>query len=191
MSYAELPLRHLLLTVCLLGIASCTTLRAGSDFYADADFSMYRSFAWVADSPLIQSESDRIQISQLNIRRIREAIERELTAKGFNLLADRDAADFSVSFTVGARDQIRIDDYPVYYRGRWRWGPPYYWPNVDIYMYTEGTLAIDIFDNSTREPVWHGWARKQVIGADIDNPERAIDAAVRAIIDDFPPPARR
>jgi hypothetical protein len=186
-----LPAQTLLLSMCLFGIASCTTLRAGSDYYTEADFTAYRSFAWVADSPLIRSQSDRVQISQLNIRRIREAIERDLIAKGFNLVLDRAAADFGVSFTVGARDQIRVDDYPVFYRGRWRWGPPYYWPNVDVYMYTEGTLAIDIFDNATRQPVWHGWARKQVVGADITNPDRAIDAAVAAILDDFPPRPER
>lgn len=183
----RLPIPYLLVPICLFGVPSCVTLSAGSDYYAEADFSSYRSFAWVADSPLIRAQSDRVEISELNVRRIREAIERDLAAKGFSQVADRGAADFAVSFTVGARDQIRIDDYPSYYRGGWRWGPPYYWPNVDVYMYTEGTLAIDIFDNSAREPVWHGWARKQVVGADITNPEATIDAAVAAILEDFPP----
>ena len=67
--------------------------------------------------------------------------------------------------------------------------PPYYWPNVDVEMYTEGMLAIDIFDNASREPVWHGWARKRILGADVANPETAINAAVSAILEDFPPPA--
>lgn len=184
----KLPFRHLTLAICFLGISSCASLRAGSDYYAEADFSGYRSFAWVADSPLIESESERVEISQLNIRRVREAIERQLSAKGFDLVSDLAAADFGVSFTVGARDAIRVDDYPVFYRGRWRWGPPYYWPNVDVYMYTEGMLAIDIFDNETREPVWHGWARKRVLGTDVSNPERTINDAVEAILASFPPP---
>jgi len=141
----------------------------------------------VSDDPLISSSSSRVQVSQLDVRRIREAIERELTAKGFTEVPDRDTADFSLSFTVGARDTIRVDDYPVFYRGRWRWGPPYYYPNVDVYMYTEGTLAVDVFDNETREPVWHGWARKQIAGRDIRDPERAIRTAVAAILEDFPP----
>jgi len=178
---------YLILLAASVGLTSCTTMQARSDYYAEADFSEYASFAWMADSPLIQSESRRVEISQLNIRRIREAIERELTSKGFSSAPTRDEADFAVSFTVGARDMIRTEDYPVFYRGRWRWGPPYYWPNVDVYMYTEGMLAIDVFDNATREPVWHGWARKRVVGADVENPESAIDAAVRAILADFPP----
>lgn len=172
------------------GAVSCATLRVGSDYYPETDFSGYQSFTWVAESPLIQSESRRVEISALNVRRIRDAIEREFRAKGFEPVSDRDEADFAVSFTVGARDRIEVADYPPYYRGAWRWTPPYYWPNVDVYMYTEGMLAVDIFDNATREPVWHGWARKEVIGADVRDPEPAINEAVARILADFPPEDR-
>jgi hypothetical protein len=175
----------------LLGVlaASCDTMRAGSDYYPSVDFSGYRTYVWMADSPLIRSDSTRVEVSPVTVRRIREAIENELATMGFELASEREQADFAVSFTVGARDMIRLEDYPPYYRGRWRWHPPYYWPNVDIDMYTEGMLAIDIFDNETREPVWHGWARKTIISRDVANPGPAIDAAVEAILSRFPPVA--
>ena len=182
------PLRALPLFAAL-AVTGCATMQAGSDSYPAADFSDYRTFAWVSDSPLIQSESQRVAISPLDVRRIREAIERELNGKGFTLVAESEAPDFALSFTVGARDMISMSDYPEAYRGNWRWGAPYYWPNVDIYMYTEGMLAIDVFDKATSQPVWHGWARKQIVSADIDDPQTAIDAAVREILKDFPPPA--
>lgn len=178
-----------ILAATCFGVVSCATLRVGSDYYPETDFSSYRSFAWVAESPLIESQSRRVDISPINVRRIRDAIERELGAKGFEMVSNRADADFGVSFTVGARDRIEVTDYPAYYRGVWRWTPPYYWPNVDVYMYTEGTLAVDIFDNTTREPVWHGWARKEVVGADVRDPEPAIDEAVARILADFPPGA--
>jgi hypothetical protein len=168
--------------------ASCAVLQADSDYYREADFSTLHRYAWMADSPLVQSQSARVDISPLTIRRIREAIERDLAAKGFELVAAREDADFGLSFTVGARDMITLDDYPAFYRGAWAWGGTYYWPNVDIAMYTEGMLAIDVFDNATREPVWHGWARKAIVGADIKDPDATINAAVTAILADFPPP---
>lgn len=173
-------------SVCAL-LASCATIRADSDYYEAADFSQYRSYVWMAESPLIRSDSSRVEVSPLTVRRIREAIERDLAEKRFEPAATRDAADFSISFTVGARDMITLEDYPPYYRGQWRWGRPYYWPSVDVGMYTEGMLAIDIFDNETREPVWHGWARKTILQSDIDDPEATIEAAVEAILADFPP----
>lgn len=170
-----------------LVLTACAGLQAGSDFYPQTDFSGYRSYVWVADSPIVEPESSRVDISPLTVRRIREAVEAELRDKGFTMGTSREQADFSVSFTVGARDMLRIEDYPSYYRGSWRWRPPYFWPNVDVSMYTEGTLAIDVFDNESRQPVWHGWARKQITGTDIENPGETIDAAVGAILADFPP----
>jgi hypothetical protein len=186
--------RNMLPVVALLsalGVASCTTMRARSDFYSEADFSSYRSFAWVDESPLVRSASSRVEISPLSVRRVREAIERELAGKGFEQVVSRDGADFAVAFTVGARDNIVRNDYPVYYRSRgpWLWRAPYYAPyiNVEIYTEVEGTLAIDIFDNATRQPVWHGWVSKRITGADLDDPLPAINAAVKAILRDFPP----
>lgn len=170
-----------------LTAASCAVMQTDSDYYRAADFSKLHRFAWVAESPLIQSRSASVEISPLTIRRIREAIERDLAAKGFELVADREDADFALSFTVGARDMISIEDYPPYYRGDWHWQTPYYWPRVDVAMYTAGMLAIDVFDSATREPVWHGWARKAIVGADIRDPETAIYNAVTAMLSDFPP----
>jgi hypothetical protein len=173
-------------TLCVT-VASCATIRADSDFYDATDFSTFHSYVWMAESALVRSESGRVEVSPLTVRLIREAIERELAKKNFVLASTREAADFAVSFTVGARDMITLEDYPPYYRGRWEWGHPYYWPSVDAAMYTEGMLAIDVFDNATREPVWHGWARKTILQSDIKDPEPTIAAAVEAILSEFPP----
>lgn len=187
-------MRPAALTLCaslgaaFLMLAACVTMRAGSDYYPETDFSSYSTYAWTGSSPLIEPRSRRVEISPLTVRRVREAIERELAAKGFERVETPEEADFGLSFTVGARDAIRPDNYPQFYRrGPWVWQPPYYPPNLDIAMYTEGMLAVDVFDNATRQPVWHGWARKQITGADVDDPTPAIDAAVRAILADFPP----
>ncbi|HET8696849.1 MAG TPA: DUF4136 domain-containing protein [Gammaproteobacteria bacterium] len=171
---------------CALLVSSCATIHASSDYYPGADFSKYHKYAWVTDSPLIRSESTRVQISALTVRRVREAIERVLESKGFEQVASRDNAEFALAFTVGARDMITMDNYPPYYRGTWDWSP-YFGPYVSPDMYTEGMLGIDVFDVSTHEPVWHGWARKTIVGADIDDPESTINAAVAAILADFPP----
>ena len=171
---------------CLLASA-CAVMEVGSDYYRAADFSTLQTYAWIAESPLIRSQSRRVEVSPATVRRIQEAIERELAAKGLEQVATREQADFAIAFTVGARDTINIDDYPPYYRGDWDWRTPYYGAAIDEDMYTEGTLAIDIFDNGMRGPVWHGWARKTITGADVDDPESTINAAVAAILAGFPP----
>ena len=171
---------------CFLASA-CAVMETDSDYYHAVDFSQFHTYAWIAEPPLIRAQSRRVEISPATVRRIGEAVERELAAKGFKLVVAREEADFSIAFTVGARDTINIDDYPPYYRGDWDWQTPYFGPRVDIDMYTEDTLAIDVFDNGIKGPVWHGWARKTITGADVDNPEAVINAAVAAILEDFPP----
>jgi len=47
-----------------------------------------------------------------------------LEARAEDLVANFEAADFAVSLTVGSRDMIRTEAYPVLYRGGWRWRSP-------------------------------------------------------------------
>lgn len=189
MNRAKMPVTTLVLLLLTFTLTSCVTMSAGSDYYPEADFTGYREYVWMEGSPIIRPASSRVDISALTVRRIREAIEAELLRSGFEqaTAASPENTDFAISFTVGARDMISVEDYPRYYRGSWQWRPPYYWPNVDVSMYTEGTLAIDIFDNESRQPVWHGWARKRITGSDIEDPESAINEAVQAILAEFPP----
>jgi hypothetical protein len=53
-------------------------------------------------------------------------------------------------------------------------------------VYREGTLSIEIFDGATRQPVWHGRARKEITGADESDPQPVIRKAVAAILGKFP-----
>ncbi|HEU4590180.1 MAG TPA: DUF4136 domain-containing protein [Steroidobacteraceae bacterium] len=175
-----------LLFVTLLA-ACATSIHARSDHDARNDFSRYQSFAWIAEDPLITPQGSAEHVSPLNRRRIVEAIESQLTAKGFSKAADASSADFILSFTVGARDRIDVQSYPVRYRGYWGWGTTYVGDNANVSTYREGTLAIDVFDGRSNQPVWHGWATKRVTDRDVENAAQLIPQAVAAILAEFPP----
>lgn len=167
--------------------ACTTTMRARSDHDPRNDFSQYKSFAWIAEDPLITPQDSGVQVSPLNRRRIVEAIESQLVAKGFSKAADSSGADFVLSFTVGARDRINVQSYPVRYRGYWGWGGAYLGRESDVSTYREGTLAIDVFDARSNHPVWHGWATKRISDRDVENAAKLIPVAVAEILADFPP----
>lgn len=174
---------------CLIGgvAVSCTTSRVHSDFDPQADFSNYSTFSWISDAPLIRpAGQDDIYVSPLDLQRIRSAIRSELTAKGYQYLDDNRNVDFVVSFTVGSRDKIDVDSYPMPYRGSWRW--PYYGDTLRVHSYTEGILAIDIFDGELRRPVWHGLARKRISGSNPEKTGRLIQNEIAGILSEFPPP---
>jgi hypothetical protein len=169
-------------------VAGCAaTLQARSDYDRSQDFSGYRTFAWIADDPVIAPTGEQAPVSPLNRQRIVDAIRSELAAKGLQQSDDRGAADFVVAFTVGARDRVDVSSYPEPYRSRWYWGRPYFGMQVDVNTYREGTLAIDVFDGRTRRPVWHGVATKRITQEDVRNASEQIETAVRAILAGFPP----
>lgn len=165
-------------------LAACATMQTGSDQYPGAQFGAYATYAWIGDDPLIRPRDSQAPISALTVRTIREAVESGLSAKSYRKVDSAAEADFVVSFTVGARDRIDAESYPVPYRGPWLW----HWTgrSVDVQVYREGTLSLDIFDGKSRQPVWHGWARKTITGADEADPGPAIRSAVGKILRRFP-----
>jgi hypothetical protein len=174
----------------LLALTACAaTLRVDSDFDPAASFAGYRSFAWIREDPLIQSSASPTSISPLNSRRIRDAVESALQAKGYTLNPDRTAADFVVAFTVGARDRLDATSYPAPFYWGGYWGHAYFGSAVEVRSYREGQLSIDIFDGKSHQPVWHGGATKRITESDRKNAQSQIDAAVKAILARFPPGA--
>ncbi|MDP5054626.1 MAG: DUF4136 domain-containing protein, partial [Congregibacter sp.] len=141
------------------------------DYDRSVDFSGYKTFAFISDHPLMVAEGSSTS-SPLLEGRLMRITEDVLRAKGFTIIADAEAADFAVGFTVGARDKIKVNSYPEpyhrYYGGWGGWGAPYYGSgfgggsNVDVQQYVEGTLAFDIYDVSEHKPAWHGVATKRI-----------------------------
>ncbi len=172
-------------TVVCLGalLTSCATMQVGSDFDHAATFSAYHAFAWM---PREQYGSR----NPLVIQRARDAIQAELTRKGFVYASDS-AADFIVDFTIGSRERVDVQSYPAPYDGvYWTlpgWWGPYWGTTVDVHKYREGTLSIDIFDARSHKPVWHGWAKKELNRSDMERSEGPIRAAVNSILAHFPP----
>ena len=180
-----------------LVLTGCTTVpNISYDSDPAQDFDSYRTFAWASDDPMIAVGDHNV--SPLVQKEIADAIRSTLTARGYSYVTDVDAADFAISYTVGARDKISVETYPDFFfrdRVNWAWGGQYFRPfrpaiPVDRTItrnYTEGTLSIDFYDVKRRSPVWHAAAkkrltRKQLRGEDID-----IRTDVQTILNGFPP----
>lgn len=173
----------------LFGIASgCETIQTNSDFNPAFDFSNYHTFSWISDNPMIAVSPE---VNPLTQGRVQLAIVDVLQQKGIAFVSNPQTADFVIAFTAGAHQKVRVDTntYPVGYRGPYMWGMGYY-QDIDVREYTQGRLAIDMFDTKARQPIWHGWGTKNVTGSDLKDPAPAIHKAVEAILKDFPPPKK-
>lgn len=195
-------IRHVALTglLALLMTGCASTPQVFTDYDPSQSFADYQTFTWVGDDPMIVTGNR--PISPLNAERVKSAIQSELESKGFTMAADGRTADFAVAFTVGARDQLDIQERQVidYYGPHWTWGWDYYSgrfmppgiPRTEISVreYVEGSLAIDVFDVERKSPVWHADSARRLnrddlnAGADVTE---QINAAVAELLKNFPP----
>lgn len=183
------PSRLLLLSsLAALALAACAGVRVRTDYDESIDFSRLRSYGWleppVVEAPASETDApDPFERNSLLDQRVRQAVDRELAARGF-AVAEEDPA-FRLQYHVVLRDRTRIRPSPgAYYGGRYG----YYggvFAGSTSYDYQEGTLIIDFIDARTGRIAWRGWA----VGTNREGyyaPER-IDESVRKILAEFPP----
>ena len=173
----------------LLAVGACESIKVNSDYEHDVAFASYRTFSWISDHPMI---SKATEVSPLAEGRVQRAITNDLASKGITYVANPSKADFVVAFSIGAREKISVTSSP-YPAGVWPgaygyhgWGYGYY-NDVDVRQFTEGRLAIDVFDVALKRPVYHSYGTKNVTSSMRKDPEKTINEAVTAILKEFPP----
>jgi hypothetical protein len=147
--------RFLLLVATALAAAACQApITAQHDRDARAAFESYATYAWITERPMIEPQLGALGQSALMSpfldRDVREAVERNLAAKGYRQVRDLRQADLVVAFGVAERD--RIQSQPASGRLGFRLNA------TELRSYTEGALVITFFDPTTRRPIWYGWA---------------------------------
>jgi len=177
--------RALLLPLVLLFAACANQPEIRTDFDKSADFSRYRTFAFVE-----RLGTDVAGYSTLTTQRIRAAVERELTARGYTPSAVGNA-DLLVNFQGNIKEKERVTELPLpmgYYGYRAGVYAPWagYPATVDVERYSEGTLNIDLVDRNRRQMVWEGVAVARVTESMREAPEQAIDKAVTEIFAKYP-----
>lgn len=175
---------------------SSTAPRTFISFDEKQDFSQYRSFAWMDERPIVVTGNHTpVNFEQ---ERIVHAIELSLQSKGYELLDQSADADFVVTFTMGARDKMDVSSQTVidYYGSHWRWGYQNHGflrpeatrsTEYTTALYTEGSLAVDIFDVSRKSPIWHGMAIKNLSEKELQGDNREeLNLVVQELLSDFP-----
>ncbi len=163
-------------------VASCRTVKVSADYDSKTDFSKYKTFAFY------KKGIDKVQISDLDKRRILKALEVEMLAKGFT---KSDNPDVLVNIFTKSRTKVDIYNNGLYgnhmYYG---WHPWYYGPNygMRISKYTEGTLFVDLIDAKKKELAWQGIGSGALTtSGNIAKKEERIKHFVAEIMTNYPP----
>ena len=179
----------ILLLTTIVSCSSNNSAKISSDSNPDVDTSSYKTFAWLTPSQVIAAPSGFNPIIK---SKISNAIESALEQKGFRLVSSATEADFSISYSVGSRDKIKVNSYPASY-GHFSWGRGYYGGDygggmpvqTSVHNYTEGKLAIDIYDVNSKQPAWHGWATKKLSKKTNENQDQLIKEVVERMFTSF------
>ncbi|GGD14415.1 DUF4136 domain-containing protein [Flavobacterium orientale] len=163
----------------LFALASCSSVRVASDFDKTAPFEQYKTFAY--HKPSI----DKVEISDLDKKRILKAIDEELLAKGFAKSENPD-----VLISIFTKDNKRVDVWNNNFGWGWGWGwgfDPWMWGGrTSVSTVNEGTLYIDIIDTKKNELVWQGEG-SGVLTQNTNKKDERIKEFVTKILAQYPP----
>jgi len=160
-------------------LASCSSVRVNYDYDKKATFENYKTYAYH------KSGIDKVEISDLDKRRILYAIDEQLAAKGFT---KSETPDVLVNFFTKEREQVDINQFNMGWGYGWGFGwNPWMWGNnTSVNRYTEGTLTIDIVDARKKELIWQGQGQGALTN-NTNKKEKLITEFVTKIIDQYPP----
>jgi len=163
-------MRHTLAALVLIALTACAGLQVETENDQDADFSRYRTYAWIegvpARNPSLESQ-------------IHAAVDRELPFKGLSPAAAPGSPDLYVSTYVTVEENRVVE--------QWGYDVGSVGANssrAPVLTLPMGTLLVDLVDSGSRKLVWRGQASKVV---DREVSEETIRKAVREIFRRYPP----
>ncbi|HEU5290442.1 MAG TPA: DUF4136 domain-containing protein [Cyclobacteriaceae bacterium] len=172
-------IRLLVLLIALYGLISCssTQMSVHSDIDPDYDLWTYKTFNWGRKID-IEAGRNPLYYNELNDKRIKAAVNQELTARGYSFTESDPELIVHYHIIVDDRSVVRTEPYGYNY------GP--YWTTMksNIYAYHEGTLIIDLMDKKSNNLIWRGWAVSVI--DEVEEVDDLIKIAVGKIFKKFP-----
>ncbi len=163
-------------------LASCSAIKVEADYDTSADFSQYKTYAFY------KKGIEKVDISDLDKRRIINAIKEEMMLKGFTTSKNPD-----IVINIFAKSTKKVNVYNDIYGGFF-WQPYYYYGpfygmnyGTQVSQYDEGTLFIDFIDNNKKELIWQGVGKGALNMNDAKKKDLIVKEFVKEIIAQYPP----
>ncbi|MES2544846.1 MAG: DUF4136 domain-containing protein [Bacteroidota bacterium] len=169
-----------LIPVLLLFIlASCSSVRVNSDYEKNVDFNQFKTYAFH------KTGIDKVEISDLDKKRILRAIDAELSKKG---MTKSETPDLLINIHTKEREEVNVNQFNAGFGYGWGYGwSPYFWGGRSyVSTSTEGTLYIDLIDAKKKELIWQGEGSGYLTQNREQKDER-INEFVSKILAQFPP----
>ncbi len=176
-------MKNSILILMLVAVAACSSIKTSYDYDKQADFTKYKTYNYTP-------EALALGINELNRNRVLQAIDKEMTARGFS---KSDSPDALVDIIVKAeqkRDATATTSGTGMYGGygrRYGYGGGFTTTQINVNEYIEGTVFINMVDKATDKLVWSGRGTKVVDeDASPQTREKNINDGVAAIFKNYP-----
>lgn len=159
-------------------LTSCSSVYVNTDYDKKANFAAYKTYAYN------KSSIDKLEISDLDKKRILYALDAAMPTKGFSKSENPD-----VLINIFTKERERVNVY-----NNMGWGPGWGWGMgwgmgmgfTQTTTTPEGTLYIDIVDAKTKELVWQGIGTGYLT-TNFEKKDERIAEFVSKILEQYPP----
>ncbi len=166
--------------ILILFLVSCQAVHINSDYDKTVDFSKFKTYAFY------KTGIDKVEISDLDKKRIMRSIDQQMTAKGFT---KSETPDMLINISTKEREQVNVNQFNSGFGYGWRFGwNPMFWGGGmnNISTFAEGTLLIDLIDSNKKELFWQGEGVGHLT-QNTDRKDQNINEFVSRILSQYPP----
>ena len=156
-------IQSVLISAAVVAAACASSIRVRTDYDRDVNFKKYRTFAYRDGNSTGNPVLDQ---------RIKSDVVAALKARGLDEVRVENADAIIVAHAATRTRRT----YDTFYDG---WGWRYRWsrPTVVVNEFEVGTIVVDLFDQQSKNAVWHGYASRVLH----DDPEKDADQTDRAV----------
>lgn len=178
----------LVLVLLLLAATGASAQDVRYDFDQSRDFSKYKTYKWVTVKGADQTDD-------LTAKRITDAVDAELSAKGLTK-TESDSADLYVAYETAVGTEKQFTSFNTGWNYGPAWAPGWYGyggvATGSTYGSTStihvGQLDLSMYDPHERQLVWRGTVSKTLDPkAKPDKKQKNIAKAVRKLLKNYPP----
>lgn len=178
------------ISLILLILISCSSLKVVSDYNGELDYSQYKTYNFHKPDSIPKGIDVPVVMNQLNQRRVEKAIIEEMELRGY---IQSENPDIFISY------YLKVEEKTEYRATSYNYGSPYYggygyygyyggyghtMTDVSSYDYKMGTLIVDLVDAQKNELMWYGAATK-ALDDHPKNAEATINYVITKIFDRY------
>lgn len=176
-------MKNIVLTSALIltFLSSCSSIKVDQDYDKKVNFEQYKTYAYH------KAGIDKVEISDLDKKRILRSIDEVMTSKGFT---KSETPDLLINFFTKEREQVDVTQFNVGWGYSWGWNPYLWGGRTSVNRYTEGVLTIDIIDAQKKELIWQGQG-EGVLTKKTAKKDENIKEFVSKILSQYPPAIKK